>query len=373
MKIFLSALLATAVVLSGLPGTASAQSLVKLSGIVDVGVRADSGSAAGTISSLGSGIKDASRFTISGLEELGGGWKAGFVLESGFGTDTGMGLNNPPGVPAGAMSFGRLSALSIGSDDTGYLSLGRQYTPLWAVSAGPASDPFGAGGVGGIATNYSYTTRASNAVIYSYGYTAQTMLRPAPRKGLGAVAMWAPGEAVSPAARHAGDQLGVNLSYGDGIWWLGYAYHQAKGASPSTSATAPVSDQPKLMQQTLAMSYQFPFGRLHLGFNTGKNDAVGALALDRLNWHLGATLPLAENQTLRLFYGRANDRTAVNADFHTVQIGYDYDLSKRTTLYTGFGKLDNNDNASATLIGALGTYAKGSHSRSVVAGIRHLF
>lgn len=364
-------LLSTTLILGALlPAMGSAQSQVTIGGVVDGGIRHDSGGTGPTGITVGSGQRLASRLTVSGVEDLGQGLKAGFVLESGLSIDTGAGHANPPGVPPQSFSFGRTSAVALGSDDWGYISLGRQYTPFWSVSAGGANDPFGAGWLGGISTVYSSTPRASNSIVYSYGYTVRTMLLPAPRKGFGMAAMYAAPEAAGAEPSRSGEQLGFNASYGDGVWWAGYGYHQIKGSNTSISATAPVTDQPTLRQQTFAVSYGFPFGRLHFGFNMAENGTT----VDRRNWHTAANLPFGGGMhILRLLYGRADDRTTTNADFTTFQIGYEYNISKRTSLYAAYGRVDNDTNAARILTGSQGVYAKGSTPQSYITGIKHTF
>jgi predicted porin len=341
---------------------------VNIGGIMDGGVRLDNGSINGSIRSLGSGLQAGSRLTFSGVEDLGGGLEAGFVLESGLSLDTGTGAANPPGAPADGLTFGRTASVSVGSAGTGYVSLGRQYTPLWAVSAGPANDPFGANWLGGIGTVYSTTIRTSNSIVYSYGYTARTMLLPAPRSGFGAAVMYAPGEAAAPAPSRSGDQYGFNLSYGDGTWWVGYGYHQTNG-----SASTPAGTTPHLKQQTLGASYQVGPARLYAGLNTGRNDATGTAAVDRHNWHVGALYTFGGLHTLRVLYGSADSRTSTNVDFKNWQLGYQYDFSKRTNGYLAVGQVNNGPNAAVTTLAALGTYAKGATATSTVLGIRHNF
>lgn len=72
---------------------AQAQTSVTLYGIVDVGVEhLDVGGHSGT--RLQSGISQGSRWGVRGSEDLGGGWRALFTLESRFETDTGSMTNN---------------------------------------------------------------------------------------------------------------------------------------------------------------------------------------------------------------------------------------------------------------------------------------
>lgn len=361
-------------VASLLPAAALAQSSVTLSGIVDIGIRVDSGNTGSSNTSVSSGQMVGSRLDFIGEEDLGGGLKAGFALESGIDVSTGAGANNPPAVVAtNTLTFGRTSAVSIGSNSTGFLSFGRQYTPLWAVSASGSNDPFYGSWLGGNAVVYSNTVMASNAVVYSYGYTSRTMLLAAPRRGFGFVAMWAPGEADSPAPSDSGRHLGFNISYGSGPWFIGYAHHRVNGNSAAINPAAPFSDTPRLRQQTLGSAYDFGFMRLHAGINTGRNDAAGAARLDRRSWHIGVTAPLAPNQSVRALYGRASNKAAVDADWSTLQIGYQYDLSKRTSLYTAWGQIDNDANAQTAFGRSIGTFPRGSKPKALVAGIRHNF
>ena len=80
-------------------GGAFAQSTVTLYGVVDLGLRNGSGltasnaPASGSAHSLGSGIHTTSRWGLRGSEDLGGGAKALFNLESGLNADTGAPAN----------------------------------------------------------------------------------------------------------------------------------------------------------------------------------------------------------------------------------------------------------------------------------------
>lgn len=361
-----------ALALSAFAAHAQQAGAVSIGGILDGGLRRDSGTTTGAVNSVNSGQSLPSRINFSGYEDLGGGMKAGFVLESGIALDSGVGVSNPPGVASGPMTFGRTASIALGGDSMGYLSLGRQYTPLWAVTAGPASDPFGASWLGGVGTVASATVRASNAIVYSYGYTYRTMLRPAPMQGLGGALMYAPGEATTATSTHAGDQFGFNVSYGTPQFFAGYGFHQVRGSSPSISPTAAVSDQPRLKQQTLATSYAIGVVRLHAVVNKAENGLAGAGAVDRLNWAIGSTVTLGTDSLLVLF-GKADDRTALNADFKTLQVGYQHNLSKRTSLYAGVGQVSNSDAAAVSLLGSNGTYAAGSRPRSIIGGVKHVF
>ena len=82
-------------VLTAVSGAASAQSSVTLYGKVDVGLVYDSGSTAGKSLRIDSGITGGSRIGFKGVEDLGGGLKASFQLETGFCADGANGATQP--------------------------------------------------------------------------------------------------------------------------------------------------------------------------------------------------------------------------------------------------------------------------------------
>jgi hypothetical protein len=73
----------------------SAFSQVTLYGIADAGITRVSGYAQGTVTQLNSGIMEGSRWGVKGTEDMGGGYKALFTLESRVELNTG-GLGNRP-------------------------------------------------------------------------------------------------------------------------------------------------------------------------------------------------------------------------------------------------------------------------------------
>ena len=93
--------------------TAMAQSSVTLYGRINTTVeRQKIGDQSNTVMQ-----DNNSRWGIRGTEDLGGGLKAGFILESGFKSDTGAGS------AAGGMTFGRQSELNL-SGNFGMVRLG---------------------------------------------------------------------------------------------------------------------------------------------------------------------------------------------------------------------------------------------------------
>jgi predicted porin len=104
-----------------LADAASAQSNVTLYGILDEGVDyVTNAGAGGHLWSLPSGVRQGSRFGVRGSEELGGGTKAVFTLESGFHVHNGQSA-----IPNSF--FGRQTWVGLSNRTAGTLTLGRQY------------------------------------------------------------------------------------------------------------------------------------------------------------------------------------------------------------------------------------------------------
>ena len=342
----------------------------RFGGSVDAVVRRDSGPAAGAAWGVQPGGARSSRLTWSMKELMGPDLAATVALEGAFNPDTGTGGTSPvPATPTAGFTFNRVAHVGLGSDQMGYITLGRQFTPMQAVTAGPVNDPFGGAWLGGIATIYNKTSGASNAILYSRGYSAEASVRPAPRNGLGIMAMYAFGEEPSPLAG-AGNQYGFNASYGGENWWLGYAYHRQEGNNATLNPAIATSLDPKTTFQYVGGAVEFWKVRVSLGLNTGK---ASNNTLDRQNLSLGVLWNVSERGTIRFLYGRADDRTAANADFRTTQAAYMYDLSKRTGVYVVWGNVNNSPNAAVALSGAIGTVPKGAQAKSVALGIKHVF
>lgn len=350
---------------------ALAQSQLTFGGNLDIGTRIDRNKT--SVKQVSSNSLLPSRLTFGALEELGDGWRAQAVLEAGLTVDDGAGAVQPPGVPAGTFTFGRFANIAIGSERTGYLSLGRQYTPLFVMGASGVADVFAGAALGGTNSISSFTVRASNSIAYTYGYGPRTLLKASPAQGLGVAAMLAPGE--SGAVGGAGHQGGFNISYGDGAWWAGYGFHWTRGTSQALSTAGPDKASPVLRQQTLAVAYNFGSLRMNAGFNRGRNSLNSNAGINRSGTYVGLAYALTNNQELKALYGRMNDRRALNADYSTVQLAYTYSFSKQTSLYALAGQIDNSATAAATLLNASPAVqtAAGRNSRSLALGILQRF
>jgi predicted porin len=118
--------LAVVVPLAALVVTSSvhAQSSVTLFGMLDVGLSYVSNQNGSHAFQASDSIYTPSLFGLRGSEELGGGFKAVFELQSQFSVDTGAGIPGP------GPSFGREAYVGLAQEDIGTLSFGQQFNLL---------------------------------------------------------------------------------------------------------------------------------------------------------------------------------------------------------------------------------------------------
>jgi general bacterial porin, GBP family len=110
--------------LSGVFATAAhAQSSVTLYGLIDAGITYTNNQHGHANWQETTGSVNGSRFGLRGSEDLGGGLKAIFTLENGFGINDGTLKQN-------SRIFGRQAFVGLASDQYGAVTLGRQYDSM---------------------------------------------------------------------------------------------------------------------------------------------------------------------------------------------------------------------------------------------------
>jgi predicted porin len=351
-------------VLGAFTNAASAQSSVTVYGVVDAGIVAEKGGAAGSVTKLSSGVASGSRLGFKGTEDLGSGLSASFVLENGFQLDTGaMGQGQNT-------IFGRQAFLGLGGTSFGTVTLGRQYTPHYlAVNF---ADPFGTG-LAGDAVNILPNTgdassRMNNTIKYATpnlsGFTGELAY------GLGEVA----------GNNTAGRQYGASVGYAGGPFAVRLAYHNRN----NLTALPPTNDTAK--NTLLAATYNFDVVKVHFayGVNKGTNSSplrnagnpyarvpatLARASNDSADVLLGVTVPFGPHTVLGSAI-RKNDKTTFNQDATQWAVGYRYALSKRTDLYTAFARISNKNSASYTVGNAI---EPGSGDKAFNLGVRHTF
>jgi predicted porin len=361
--------------LTAFAGAASAQSSVTLFGIVDLAARNVKNGPVGSLKTLSSDGGYSSRLGFRGVEDIGGGLRAGFWLEAGMAADTGA-----VGGPAGGAFFNRRSTVSL-LGNFGELRLGRDYTPtFWNHTV---FDPFGTQGVGsannliGQATAGSGGNTTSPMGVLQGGVVGPTgdprtltFVRTDNSIGYFLPAMGGLYGQVMVAAGE--NRAGVKYTGGR----LGYAAGpiNVAGAIGRTDLTTK-----KMTHSNFGGSFNAGFATLYGVWSKFKveNGEPVVGGRDQTNWFLGATVPVGAG-TIKVTYGKVDGHiisTATKASANQVAAGYVYDLSKRTSLYTHYGRVKND--AGLRFVASGSGVAPGANtgftSTGYEFGIRHNF
>ncbi|MBV8503319.1 MAG: porin [Paucibacter sp.] len=338
--------------LAGVSAMAHAQSEVTLFGVIDVAARHTKNGDESQTSLVSSG-EQKSRIGLRGTEDLGGGLKAGFWLESGLNADTGTTADS-------SRFWGRRSTVSL-LGNFGEIRLGRDNTPTYNGYA--SYDVFNASGVGDatkfvtrLGTNADTLERADNQVSY---------FLPGNLNGVYGQLSAAPGEGTAGKKYYGG-----RIGYANGPLDVSASYGQTT-VSPLAGST---TDKYKF--GSLGASYDFKLVKLSGYVSQAK------FADDKLNIaNLGVSVPLGRGSArLSYTYVDASGHTpsGINVDKNDasqVAVGYVYDLSKRTSLYTTASYINNKNEASYVVDSnpALPSPNYGKSSTGYEVGIRHSF
>ena len=109
--------------------------------------------------------------------------------------------------------------------------------------------------------------------------------------------------------------------------------------------------------------------KLHAAYAVSKTQTAGVTSVDSRDYMIGTTVPFGANSLMASYIHR-NDRLAINRDADQFAIGYNYMLSKRTTLYAVYARINNKRGALYTV----GTAVEaGTNDRGMDFGLRHVF
>lgn len=360
-----------------LPHAVNAQSNVTLYGIVDAGVIAASRGPGIRVTQLGSGILSGSRWGLLGVEDLGGGLKALWTLESGFDSDTGafkafspQPSTATPTAPNGTSFAGGFNRRSFVGLDTpvGEFHFGRDYTPFFYAAL--RSDIMGLGLFGNLQSIVSITGSSERWVRVSNGvnYLSPSL------GGWRARAAYSLGEnsgAPGTAPRGASNMWGVGAQYAaDGLELVG-SYQALRLADTAGSPAAFTGTTTTVRDWLLGARYTAgPFAATAGHWRgsapwSGRDTWVGAA------YSIGPHTVMAQVQRLNQANPAGADRTAT-----VVGLGYTYSLSRRTTLYATWGRSMNNATASVAVLAAdvsVSPVVPGADPKATSLGIRHSF
>ncbi|MGV2290007.1 porin [Trinickia sp. YCB016] len=314
---------------------AHAQSSVTLYGVLDAGITYQSNvaPAAGATDGkalwrMGSGI-DQSRWGLRGSEDLGGGLKAVFNLESGFNLGNGTQANN------GGM-FNRQAFVGL-SSGYGTVTLGRQYDAVQDYLA-----PFTATGTWG-GTYFAHHGNFDN-LSTNGGFASNNTIKFA-------------------SANYAGLQFGGtysfsndtnftnNRSYSGGVSYqyqgfrIGGAYAQQNNPNVTKSGATylggDLSGGSRQREYGAGAGYEFGPASVGVAWSQVRVDNISALSgltLRQNNYEVNGKYNLTPALGLGLAYTFTQEKGGVggvdlSSRFHQIGAQADYSLSKRTDVY----------------------------------------
>lgn len=306
-------------------------------------VKATSG--ATTLSTRTTIVDESSLIGIRGTEDLGGGLKAFFQLES----------SAPP--DAGGGTFGsRNSGVGL-QGGFGSIVLGRWDSPfkLSAIFV----DPYGQNTLGnqlGVINQGDFNRRENNMIQYwSPNFN-----------GFSARLMYGANEGKTATANP--NSTSISLDYAAGPFRINYANEKHKDYRGAT-VTAGVVEKGQNLSAT------FVFGPFKVGVLGQKFDSTGRT--DRKASMVAGTYTVGAN-AFHAMYGQNKDGgvpgAALQPKSKQAGVGYDYSFSKRTTFMARYASLVNNgasSNTAATF--GLPALALSNDPKGISAGFRHTF
>lgn len=361
-------------------GAAHAQSSVTLYGIVDVNytwqeVPTTVGTGTATrvqqesVSKIDGGHQSGSRWGLRGSEDLGGGLKAIFTLESGFDIDRGTSAQ-------GGRLFGRQAWAGL-SGSMGDVVAGRIAT----FSSGTGSfdmfsqvDPFGTGfGLASLGQTFysANATRLDNTIAY------RTPTWGGFQGGL-AYSTRVDGAETAPGSSNT-TAFASGVKWGSGPFYAVLTYDVIDFSNTAVAGNANPDDQKHLQ---IGATWDIGPVRLHGGYANqsgvravavgGGAGVFGALPANLsfdsdsfmlgLTWKLGAFTALASYQWLDAD-SQVINRVNYEPDYNIWAVGGTYTLSRRTNLYATYATRD----ADGTLVGNSFNY------KQFAVGVAHRF
>lgn len=327
-------LTALALACATLSAEISAQTSATLYGVIDNALTYASNQRGHSNFYMSQGNLQASKFGLLGTEDLGGGTKAVFRLESGFNS-----ANGAQG--ASGFMFNRQAYTGISNDTYGTVTLGRQYTPYFTMIGplGPTSALTGATGAHpGDIDAMDTTLRFNNSLTYASPNLAG--LQFSGQYGLGGV----------PGSVTTGSNLSAALRYDYKALAVAAGYIKLKdmATSPALGSFAinsPVNNGYASARSTqiVGAAARYTIDELMLGLNysnvrytPGSSSLFASMAMFNSygaisSYRFTPAMTVAAGYS----YTRASRSNGVSdaARYHQVSLEQTYALSKRTVLY----------------------------------------
>jgi len=322
-------------------GAAFAQSSVSISGRLDLGsasVKTTTTNAAGVAASSTStdltgnqNGRTGSRLTFSGVEDLGGGLKAGFNIETGLNPSDNAPLFAGNTRPTNLFLAGGFGTFLIGTFNNAFDDIAGYSAATYSAPGGDflANTVGTSGGAGYIAM----PTRSRNAVAYvspafGGGFSAS----------LGMINQDNVATSVIP---------GGTSKEGGYIAAIGYANGPLTGKLATANVTADVSATGakigSISETAFAVSYNLGVAKPYMQYAKTTQQDAASVSYNVSAYEIGATFPMGAFTPFVTVSRASGDLAGVAAgDANGYQLGATYDLSKRTSVYGNYGARNMN-------------------------------
>ena len=376
---------------AAIASNAHAQSSVTLYGIIDAGISYVNNAASGTSHShnvkYDDGVAQGSRWGLKGTEDLGGGLKAIFTLESGFNSGNGT-------LSQGGAEFGRQAYVGVAKNGVGSITLGRQYS----FSTDYLGSAYSIGGET-VAGNYAYhindfdqlvSSRLNNSVKFSsasfYGVTFGGMY--AFSNAAGAFA-GSPNTTVNGVTTTGSSRAySFGLNYKMGSFGIGAAYTDIRfpgAATPAFSVNlANVNTGGTKDLRTLGVGANYVFGpaKVFVLWTNTRFESIANVSAKANVYEAGGKYAFTPALTGGIGYTFTDLNGSVGGRWNEGVASVDYALSRRTDVYVlgiyqhaaGSNKgvdVQSEIGSSTSFFGSSGTGANSQIAARV--GIRHKF
>jgi len=308
---------------------AKAQSSVTLYGVADANVEYVTNMSsttplqpgfpgkAGNKLGLTSGGLSGSRWGVRGVEDLGRGLKAVYVMESGFSLDDGK-------LSQGGRLFGRQAFVGLQSDGIGRFTFGRQYTAIFDAFADFSPARYGSQ-YEPVAAQLGLDFRSDNTAKYTGNFGPIT-----------ATAHWSFGNGVAGSGEIPG-QFRRDTGYGGAVNYSAGAFGAALAYGQFNPTLTAAGGTGTFKKAGVAASYAVGPAKIMGGYRWGKNNGADGATLLRDDYYwIGANYDATSALALTLAYYYDNVKSQAGGNVKNPwQLSFiaKYQLSKRTDVY----------------------------------------
>lgn len=367
---------------------AFAQSSLTINGLVDVGVqKVSNDDATKDSTSLKNNGTGTSAVFFKGVEDLGGGLKAAFLLEldlnpvSSSTTNQGTGSSSAfTGTPFNGEQFVSLSGgfgeVKLGTPNAAALSANGQSQPFGTALGSGYSGSFGRLGSQAVSALNQYVGNGTGRIIRA----EKTVAYVTPNfSGVTGQLEYSFGNdnATGASASNNNKYMSLALRYSAGPLnaWLVSA-KASSGDNAAAGATKPsdtvvgtsvLGTDSAIKWTLLTANYNFGPAIAYFGYTTTKHDVEATEKSS--SWNLAVKVPVTAQVDLMANYLKRDDKRDVAStaqkDAKLMGVGADYKLSPRSTLYFRYEAFDT-DTSSATA-GTAGS------NKTTAFGVKHTF